>query len=134
MNLDPFLAAPPIIQVHAAAAIGAFGLGLVQVFGPRFGRTTHIALGLTWTALMIVVAGTALFITGVFGKWWSPIHLFIPFTLYSLWQAFHALAQRDGHAHGKHMRGLYFGALVVAGAFTFLPGRLMWDVVVANLA
>ncbi len=26
------------------------------------------------------------------------------------------------------MTGLYFGALVIAGLLTFLPGRLMWRV------
>jgi uncharacterized membrane protein len=133
MNLDPFLEAPIEVQIHAVAAIAAFGLGLFQVFGPRLGRAIHIIFGITWTALMIVVAVSALFITELFGDWWSPIHLFVLLTAFGLWQAFRALSRGEFRAHGKHMRGLYFGALLIAGAFTFLPGRMMWDIVIAPL-
>jgi uncharacterized membrane protein len=31
--------------------------------------------------------------------------------------------------HRRHMLGLFLGALVIAGAFTFWPGRIMHAVV-----
>jgi uncharacterized membrane protein len=31
-------------------------------------------------------------------------------------------------AHGRTMAALFVGGLIIAGAFTFLPGRLMWAV------
>lgn len=30
--------------------------------------------------------------------------------------------------HRRMMTGLFIGGLVIAGALTFLPGRLMWQV------
>ncbi len=43
-----------------------------------------------------------------------------------------AVAHARRHLVSKHMRamiGLFLGALVVAGIFTFWPGRIMHDVV-----
>jgi uncharacterized membrane protein len=41
------------------------------------------------------------------------------------------LAARRGRVvtHGRSMMGLFLGALVIAGAFTLLPGRIMGAVV-----
>jgi uncharacterized membrane protein len=40
------------------------------------------------------------------------------------------LARRGNiHAHRRSMIGLYLGALLVTGAFTLLPGRIMGRVV-----
>jgi hypothetical protein len=45
------------------------------------------------------------------------------------------LAARAGQivAHQKGMRSLYFFALIAAGLFTFLPGRRMHEVFLANV-
>ena len=40
-----------------------------------------------------------------------------------------ALVAARRHAvalHKRAMMGLYFGILLIAGALTFIPGRLMW--------
>jgi uncharacterized membrane protein len=85
---------------------------------------------------MVATAGSALLITGVMEMvgpewkgWYSPIHLLVPITFYSLFVAFRALHRGDGKAHGKEMRGLFTGALLLAGALAFLPGRLLWRVI-----
>jgi uncharacterized membrane protein len=36
--------------------------------------------------------------------------------------------RHDVDGHRKRMLGLFFGALVIAGAFTFVPGRIMYKV------
>jgi hypothetical protein len=60
----------------------------------------------------------------------TPIHLLVPLTIFSLVQAFRFLARGDIAAHARTMRLLYLGACVVAGLFTLLPqrylGRLLW--------
>jgi uncharacterized membrane protein len=38
-----------------------------------------------------------------------------------------AARRRDIAAHRGHVAGMYLGGIVVAGAFTFLPGRIMHD-------
>jgi len=60
---------------------------------------------------------------------WSPIHLLAIFTLLMLPLAVvHARRHRvDGHR--RAMIGIFTGALLVAGAFTFYPGRIMHAVV-----
>ena len=57
----------------------------------------------------------------------SPIHLLSIFTLAMLPLA---VAHARRHAvERRAMLGLFVGALVIAGIFTFLPGRIMHAVV-----
>jgi uncharacterized membrane protein len=129
MTLATLFSASPAIQFHAFAAMTAFGLGLVQFAAPK-GTLPHRAIGWTWVALMMVVSVSAFFIHQI-RLWgpWSPIHLLAIFTLTMLpiavWHA-HRHAVRE---HRIAMVSLFAGALVIAGAFTFLPGRIMHAVV-----
>ena len=50
-------------------------------------------------------------------------------TLVSLPYALWSLYRGRARAHGRTMFALFFGALVIAGAFTLLPGRIMNQVV-----
>ncbi|MFK5073463.1 hypothetical protein ACI4BE_28455, partial [Klebsiella pneumoniae] len=58
MTLAPLLDAPPLIRVHAVAAMSAFLLGLTQFALPK-GTPRHRALGAVWIALMLAVCLTA---------------------------------------------------------------------------
>ena len=59
---------------------------------------------------------------------WSPIHLLAIFTLVMLplgvWYAHRHAVER----HRWTMIGIFVGALVIAGIFTFVPGRIMYQV------
>ena len=58
----------------------------------------------------------------------SPIHFLSIFTLVMLPLAvLHAHRHRVTD-HRKAMIGLFTGALVIAGIFTFWPGRIMYEV------
>ncbi|MBK1662600.1 DUF2306 domain-containing protein [Paracraurococcus ruber] len=129
MQFAPLLAAPPLVQAHAAAAIAAFGLGLWQMAAPK-GTLPHRRLGWAWTGLMLVVALSSFGITGNRGPWhFSWIHGISLFTLVMLPLAvLHARRGRVG-LHRRAMIGLFLGALVITGAFTLLPGRLLGRVV-----
>jgi uncharacterized membrane protein len=129
VTLEPLLSASPAIQLHAFAAMTAFGLGLVQLAAPK-GTLPHRTIGWIWVVLMVVVSASAFFIHQIrlWGQW-SPIHLLAIFTLVVLpiavWHA-------HNHAVDKHrnkMVAIFVGAMMVAGAFTFLPGRIMHAVV-----
>jgi uncharacterized membrane protein len=125
MSLAPLLAAPALVQVHAAAALLALALGLVQLARPK-GDALHRVLGLAWLALMAAVALSSFGITGVAGAGnLSWIHLLSGWTLLML--PLGLLAARRGRigAHRRTMLSLFFGALIVTGAFTLLPGRIM---------
>jgi uncharacterized membrane protein len=129
MSLTPLLDAAPAIPLHAFAAMGAFVLGLVQFASPK-GTLPHRTLGWIWVALMATVAISSFWIhqlrlVGPF----SPIHLLSIFTLVMLPLAVWKAHSHQVPAHRWTMIGLFSGALVVAGLFTLLPGRIMHDVV-----
>ena len=129
MSLAPLLDAAPAIPVHAFAAMAALALGLVQFAAPK-GTLPHRTIGRIWVALMVIVAASSLWIHQIrlFGPW-SPIHLLSIFTLVmvpiAVWRARrHRVAD-----HRRIMTMTFVGALVIAGLFTLLPGRIMHAVV-----
>jgi uncharacterized membrane protein len=128
MTLAPLLAAGAAIQIHAFAAMAAFALGIVQFSAPK-GTMPHRTLGWVWVLLMLAVSISAFFIHTI-RLWgpWSPIHLLAIFTLIMLPIALlHARRHRIAQ-HGIAMISIFGGALVIAGLFTLLPGRIMHDV------
>ena len=129
MNLAPLLAAPAVIQIHAFAALGAFALGAVQLAAAK-GTIPHRTIGWIWAALMLAVVVSSFFIHTI--RLWgpfSPIHLLSILTLALLPLAVWRARQYDVRKHRRAMLGLFVGALVIAGVFTFLPGRIMHAVV-----
>lgn len=117
----------PVIQIHLLAAVAAFALGGVLILA-RKGRAFHRVAGWVWVALMGTVAFASLFITGINGDWWSWIHVLSGSTLTMLPLAVRAAKKHNLRMHRSLMIGLYSGGMLIAGGFTFLPGRLMWQV------
>jgi uncharacterized membrane protein len=100
------LDAAPAIPVHAFAAMTAFLLGVVQLAAP-------VAVSSFWIHQSRLIGP------------WSPIHLLSIFTLVVLplgvWMAHrHRVAD-----HRRIMIFIFSGALVIAGLFTLVPGRIM---------
>ena len=129
MTLAPLLAAAPAIQIHAVAAIATFALGVVQFAGPK-GTAVHRTVGWLWIALMAAVCVSAFFIhqMRLWGPW-SPIHLLAIITLVALPVAVGHARRHAVTRHRNAMAALFFGALVIAGAFTLIPARIMHAVV-----
>lgn len=125
MSLQPLMDAAPAVQVHAFAAMAAFALGLVQLSAPK-GTLPHRTIGYVWVSLMAIVAATSFWIHDL-RMWgpWSPIHLLSIITLGALPLAIlHARRHRVAE-HRKAMLAMFAGALLIAGLFTFMPGRIM---------
>jgi uncharacterized membrane protein len=129
MSLAPLLSAAPAIQLHAFAAMTAFALGLVQLAAPK-GTLPHRTVGWIWVALMVGVSVSAFFIHEI-RLWgpWSPIHLLAIFTLVMLPLALRHARRHAVERHRNAMVSIFLGALVIAGLFTFMPGRIMHAVV-----
>jgi uncharacterized membrane protein len=129
VSLAPLLNAAPAIQLHAFAAMAAFVLGVVQLAAPK-GTLPHRTVGWVWVVLMVIVATTSFWIHDL-RMWgpWSAIHLLSIFTLVMLPLAVMHARRHDVGNHRKSMIGLFSGALVIAGLFTFVPGRIMHAVV-----
>jgi uncharacterized membrane protein len=129
MSLAPLLDAAPPIPLHAFAAMAAFVLGSVQLAAPK-GTLPHRTLGWIWVALMLTVALSSFWIHEIrlLGPW-SPIHLLSIATLVTLAVGVTAARRRNVRFHKRAMVMLFLGALVIAGLFTFVPGRIMHSVV-----
>ena len=128
MDLEPMMTAVQPIPAHAIAAFGALAIAIVQFSMPK-GTGVHRVLGWGFVILMGFVAISALWIhelrlVGPF----SPIHLLIPVTLIGLWSSIRAVRRRDIAGHRRGMIQIVVLALLVTGAFTLLPGRVMHDV------
>jgi uncharacterized membrane protein len=129
MSLAPLLDASPAIQVHAFSAIAAFFLGAFQLAAPK-GTLPHRTFGFLWVGLMLVVCISSFWIHEL--RWWgewSPIHLLSIYVLIGVPLALWHAHRHDVPRHRKAMMGIFTGALVVAGLFTFWPGRIMHAVV-----
>lgn len=131
MNLEPWRAAGETIHVHALAALGALLLGGWVLLASTKGSPLHRALGRAYLGLMLIAALTAIFIhalnpRGPFG--FSPVHLLIIVTLLGVWRGWRAARRGEIMTHRRIMIRLYISALIVAGAFTLLPGRLLHGV------
>jgi uncharacterized membrane protein len=124
---------PIQVYVHLIAALLTFGLGLVLFAAPK-GNFPHRALGWVWSGLMLTVAASSLWITGLNGKTYSPIHLLSAWVLVILPVALVAARRHRVDIHSRIMTGLFLGAMILAGGFTFFPGRLLWRVFFAGSA
>ena len=119
-----------IIYTHAAFALLAVPLGLYVLLTKK-GTKQHRILGRIWVTFLIIVSLTAIFIQTINPGQYSWIHLLIPFTLvsviYSIWNIKKykkTKIERYKYSHMYSMIGVYVGALLIAGAFTLMPGRL----------
>jgi uncharacterized membrane protein len=109
--------------------MSAFVLGLVQFAAPK-GTLPHRTIGFIWVGLMLTVAASSFWINQlrVVGPW-SPIHLLSIFTLVMIPLAVWKAHSHQVAAHRRIMISLFVGALLIAGLFTLLPGRIMHKVV-----
>ena len=129
MTLSLLVSLSPAIQIHIFSALLAAVLGPVALFRTRRDRV-HRVLGYVWVGAMAVAALSSFFIhtIRVIGPF-SPIHLLSVYVLYGLVQAVAAARAGRIAQHRGIMRGMYVGAIGVAGTFSFLPGRALHQMV-----
>ena len=117
--------APAMLQVHIAAAVGALVIGTALLIGVK-GRTFHKTAGWTWVACMMTVALSSFWIRD-HGRF-SYIHFLSGWTSIAVPMGVAAVKRGDLKAHRATMTRTFMGGLIIAGAFTFVPGRTMWHV------
>ncbi|MEO0938700.1 MAG: DUF2306 domain-containing protein [Pseudomonadota bacterium] len=129
MSFAPLLNTPAIVQIHAFVALALVAVTLILLSLPK-GSVFHRTLGWAWVIGMGIVALSSFGINDmrVIGPF-SPIHILSVITLVGLVYGVYAARSHNVAAHRRTMRSLSFWALGIAGAFTFFPGRVMFQVI-----
>ncbi len=117
----------PVVFFHLVTASAALVLG-IAILRRRKGTGSHRALGWTWVVLMGSTTLASAFIRdynmpNIAG--FTPIHAFTVLVSVGLPRGIWFIRQGRVDAHRKQMQALFFGACVVAGIFTLLPGRFL---------
>lgn len=117
-----------LMYLHLATILPAFVLGTLS-FILKKGTVTHKIIGRIYMILMFLTAIITLFMPSFIGpqlfNHFGWIHLFSFLTIYTVPTAYIAIKKGDVRRHKLKMIGLYVGAMLIAGAFTFVPGRYM---------
>lgn len=132
--MNPFarlLADHPVVFFHLVTAFAALALGAVIMLR-RKGTGSHRGLGWAWALAMGSTAVASGFIRdstlpNIAG--FTPIHFFTLYVAVTLPLAIWFARRGRIPAHRKTMQGMFFGACVVAGLFTLLPGRFLGQLV-----
>lgn len=95
------------------------------------GTISHKRLGRVYMILMLFTAIVTLFMPAQVGSTvlnhFGWIHLFSLLTFWTVPTAYIAIKKGNLKAHKRKMLLLYFGALIIAGAFTLTPGRYLHE-------
>jgi uncharacterized membrane protein len=117
------------VKLHIAAAVAALAIGAFILARPK-GGGLHRTLGWVWVIAMAGTAVSSIFIRTLNDGALSYIHLITGWVLIALPLGLVAIRNRRVVQHRRTMVGLYIGGLIIAGALTFIPGRLLWAVFV----
>lgn len=127
IDISNLVDASLMVKLHLAGALTAFVIGAVLLRGVK-GTGLHRKLGYTWVAAMTLAAITSFFLVGLNGNHYSLIHGLSAWTVVILPMAVFAARRKNIRRHAKGMTNLFLGGLVVAGLFSFLPGRMLWSI------
>lgn len=113
---------------HLATVLPAFFLGTYLMLR-RKGTRQHKQLGVWFMLLMMVTSLVTLFMPAQVGPrflgHFGFIHLLSLNVLICVPVAYVAAREGNIKRHQANMMGMYFFGLIVAGAFAFMPGRLL---------
>ena len=117
-----------LTYLHLGSLVPAFVIGTYLLLN-RKGTPVHRFLGKIYMGLMLFTAFITLFMEALVGpkflNHFGFLHLLSLFVLYTVPTAYRAIRVGNTKLHKRKMVGLYVGALLIAGAFTLSPGRLI---------
>lgn len=116
---------------HLWTVVPAFFLGTLILFMKK-GTPLHRSVGRVYMVLMLITAFISLLMSARVGptlfNHFGYIHFFSFLTLYMVPGAYFDIKKGNVQGHKRKMIGLYVGGLIIAGGFTFFPGRYLHHV------
>lgn len=117
-----------LLYLHLATVVPCFVIGTALLLIKK-GTRVHKNFGRIYMVLMLITASITLFMPAQVGprflNHFGWIHFFSFLTIYTVPTAYFAIKRGDVKSHKRKMVLLYFGAIVIAGGFTFFPGRYL---------
>lgn len=115
---------PMSVWFHVATIAIALTLTPFMLLRQR-GDKGHRQMGYIWLVAMFVTAAVSLDIRMINRGGFSYIHLLSVWTIFQCTVIFWSARKRDTAQHRSAVRGMVFGALLIAGFFTFPFDRLL---------
>ena len=116
------------MYIHLVTVVPAFFIGTLLLLIKK-GTIIHKKFGRIYMILMLFTACVTLLMPAEVGprilNHFGWIHSFSFLTIYTVPTAYWAIKRGNVKAHKRKMILLYFGAIMIAGAFTFFPGRYL---------
>jgi len=117
-----------LMYFHLVTVVPCFFIGGMLLLIPR-GTSIHKNFGRIYMVLMMITACITLFMPAHVGprilNHFGWIHSFSFLTIYTIPTAYMAIRAGNVKSHKRKMILLYFGAIIIAGGFTFTPGRFL---------
>ena len=119
-----------LMFLHLGTVIPCAFIGAFLLLSPK-GGTLHRGFGKVYMSLMMITAIITLFMANTVGPsllgHFGFIHLFSVLTISSVPAALFAIRKGQVKRHQRIMWSLYIGAILIAGGFTFVPGRYLYE-------
>lgn len=119
-----------LMYLHLATVVPCFIIGTALLVVKR-GTPNHKRMGKVYMVLMLITAVITLFMPAQVGPrfvgHFGWIHGFSFLAIYTVPTAYLAIKRGDVKSHQRKMILLYFGAIIIAGGFTFFPGRFLYE-------
>lgn len=115
---------PASIWIHIVTIFVALTLTPVMLLRRR-GDASHRVLGWVWAVSLCVTAADTFLIRTLTPPSLSYIHILSAWTLIQVPLLVFAARTHNVRRHRSAVKGIVTGALLIAGVFTLLPGRLL---------
>ncbi len=120
-----------LMYIHLATVVPCFFIGAFLLLRKK-GGLLHKRLGKIYMVLMLITATITLFMQAQVGpkflNHFGWIHSFSFLTIATVPLAYYRIKQGNVVAHKRALISLYVGAIIIAGGFTFVPGRYLYHV------
>lgn len=120
-----------LMFLHLLTVLPSFIIGTALLFMQK-GTVIHKKAGKIYMILMMITAVITLFMPAQVGpqllNHFGWIHSFSFLTIYTVPTAYIAVKKGNIKSHKRKMILLYFGAIIIAGGFTFFPGRYLYEI------